>query len=100
MIFGIVFCLIFTAADVFPEDDSSRTDSGRASGIDQAPWFSFPYPGQWGNPTFLASAVIAMISGPVSQPNEIIGGIWSHCRISDHYDAVLPGNTYIRSDSN
>ena len=65
MVFGIVFCLIFTAADVFPEDDSSRTDSGRASGIDQAPWFSFPYPGQWGNPTFLASAVIAMISGPV-----------------------------------
>ena len=65
MIIGIVFCLIFTAADVFPEDDSSRTDTGRASGIDQAPWFSFPYPGQWGNPTFLASAVIAMISGPV-----------------------------------
>ena len=79
MIVGIVFCLIFTAADVFPENDSSRTDSGRASGIDQAPWFSFPYPGQWGNPTFLASAVIAMISGPVSQPNEIIGGFWLHC---------------------
>ena len=67
MIFGIVFCLIFTAADVFPEGDSSRTDSGRASGIDQAPWFSFPYPGQWGNPTFLASAIIAMISGLVSE---------------------------------
>jgi len=42
---GISFCAIFTATDVFPEGDASRTDNDRADGIKEAPAIFFPYPG-------------------------------------------------------
>ena len=43
---GISLCAIFTATNVFPEGDASRTDNDRADGIKEAPAIFFPYPGR------------------------------------------------------
>ncbi|XP_057527401.1 nucleobase-ascorbate transporter 1-like [Amaranthus tricolor] len=60
-----VYAIILTAAGAYkhkphPTQISCRTD--RANLISTAPWFKFPYPLQWGPPTFDAGHSVAMMA--------------------------------------
>ncbi|XP_074286011.1 nucleobase-ascorbate transporter 1 isoform X2 [Silene latifolia] len=60
-----IYAVILTAAGAYRHTpirtkNSCRTD--RANLISTAPWFKFPYPLQWGPPTFAAGHCFAMMS--------------------------------------
>ncbi|XP_021776206.1 nucleobase-ascorbate transporter 1-like [Chenopodium quinoa] len=60
-----LYAVILTAAGAYRHkpghtQNSCRTD--RANLISTAPWFKFPYPLQWGPPTFAAGHSIAMMA--------------------------------------
>ncbi|KAL1160920.1 hypothetical protein V6Z11_A07G097300 [Gossypium hirsutum] len=71
-----IYSLILTAGGAYRNKPiatqiSCRTD--RANLISTAPWFKFPYPLQWGPPTFSASHSFAMMSAVLVSMVEGIG---------------------------
>ncbi|OWF43864.1 solute carrier family 23 member 1-like [Mizuhopecten yessoensis] len=65
MLFGWALSGIMTAADVIPFDPKSihfkaRTDA-RGDVVENANWFYFPYPGQFGSPIFETGAFSAFL---------------------------------------
>ncbi|XP_023931886.1 solute carrier family 23 member 1 isoform X2 [Lingula anatina] len=88
IVWGICAIITFTS-DVtgwFPEDKDSwgfgaRTDS-RGSVLTDAPWFRFPYPGQWGLPTVSVSAVFGMLAGVLASMVESVGDYYACARLS------------------
>ncbi|XP_019636191.1 PREDICTED: solute carrier family 23 member 2-like isoform X1 [Branchiostoma belcheri] len=79
MIIAWIFCAILTVANV--PYFTARTDE-RIGVLQQAPWFRFPYPGQWGMPTVSVAGVFGMLSGVLSSMIESIGDYYACARLS------------------
>ncbi|KAK1296412.1 Nucleobase-ascorbate transporter 1 [Acorus calamus] len=60
--------------------NSCRTD--RANLISSAPWFKFPYPLQWGAPTFDAGHTVAMMAGVLVSLIESTGAYKAASRLA------------------
>ncbi|KAK7485848.1 hypothetical protein BaRGS_00022843 [Batillaria attramentaria] len=79
-------CFIFTATDVLPPDESkwgyaARTDT-KSEVLSLAPWFRFPYPGQWGVPTVSVAGVLGCIAGSLASIVESVGDYYACARLS------------------
>ncbi|XP_053409591.1 solute carrier family 23 member 2-like isoform X5 [Nycticebus coucang] len=71
-------CFVLTVTNALPTVPSAygylaRTDT-KGSVLSQAPWFRFPYPGQWGVPTVSLAGVFGIIAGVISSMVESVGG--------------------------
>nr|XP_003221103.1 PREDICTED: solute carrier family 23 member 1 isoform X1 [Anolis carolinensis]XP_016849220.1 PREDICTED: solute carrier family 23 member 1 isoform X1 [Anolis carolinensis]XP_016849221.1 PREDICTED: solute carrier family 23 member 1 isoform X1 [Anolis carolinensis]XP_016849222.1 PREDICTED: solute carrier family 23 member 1 isoform X1 [Anolis carolinensis] len=90
VLFGLILtwilCLILTVSNAFPTDStaygySARTDS-KGDVLSRAPWFRFPYPGQWGVPTISLAGVFGIIAGVISSMVESVGDYYACARLS------------------
>lgn len=84
LITAYVISLIFTYTNVFPNDPNhhlykARTDI-RANVIEEAQWFRFPYPGQWGLPTVTVAGALGMLAGVIASMIESIGDYYACAR--------------------
>ncbi|KAL9967255.1 hypothetical protein ACROYT_G025440 [Oculina patagonica] len=81
-----IICAIITAAGGFTDNKdspqySARTDA-RIFVLNEAKWFRFPYPGQWGRPTVSAAGVFGMLAGVLASMIESIGDYYACARLS------------------
>ncbi|MBN3310649.1 S23A1 protein, partial [Amia calva] len=79
-------CYILTEYNVFPSDSRhyghfARTDL-KGDVLAQAPWFRFPYPGQWGVPTVSLAGVFGILAGVISSMVESVGDYHACARLS------------------
>uniref|UniRef100_A0A8C6SIW1 Zgc:110789 n=1 Tax=Neogobius melanostomus TaxID=47308 RepID=A0A8C6SIW1_9GOBI len=79
-------CYILTKYNALPSDPSeygylARTDL-KGDVIGQAPWISFPYPGQWGMPTVSVAGVVGILAGVISSMIESVGDYHACARLS------------------
>ncbi|XP_064614434.1 solute carrier family 23 member 1-like [Liolophura sinensis] len=79
-------CYILTVTNALTSDQEewgyrARTDSGIYV-LNNAPWFRFPYPGQWGAPVVTAAGVFAMLAGVLASMVESIGDYYACARLS------------------
>ncbi|XP_038963448.1 solute carrier family 23 member 2-like isoform X2 [Rattus norvegicus] len=80
-----LFCFVLTVTNTFPESPTAygymaRTDT-KGSVLSQAPWFRFPYPGQWGLPTISLAGVFGIIAGVISSMVESVGDYHACARL-------------------
>ncbi|KAK7300392.1 hypothetical protein RJT34_11236 [Clitoria ternatea] len=80
-----IYAIILTASGAYRHkpaatQDSCRTD--RANLISTAPWFMFPYPFQWGPPTFSAGHSFAMMSAVIVSMVESTGAYMAASRLA------------------
>ncbi|EXC27253.1 Nucleobase-ascorbate transporter 1 [Morus notabilis] len=80
-----IYSLILTASGAYRDKPnrtqiSCRTD--RANLISTAPWFKFPYPLQWGPPTFSAGHSFAMMSAVLVSMVESTGAYKAASRLA------------------
>ncbi|XP_048244617.1 solute carrier family 23 member 2-like [Haliotis rufescens] len=84
-----LFCHVLTITDVFPNNATlpgylARTDAAsRLQAVDNAPWFYFPYPFQFGMPTFSAAGYVGLLAATISSVIESIGDYFAAARVSD-----------------
>uniref|UniRef100_A0A3B1KFE8 Solute carrier family 23 member 4 n=1 Tax=Astyanax mexicanus TaxID=7994 RepID=A0A3B1KFE8_ASTMX len=81
-----LICYLFTIYDVLPSDSDqygylARTDI-KGDVIGGAPWFRFPYPGQWGMPTVSLAGVLGILAGIISSMIESVGDYHACARLS------------------
>ncbi|KAM6168226.1 solute carrier family 23 member 1-like [Erethizon dorsatum] len=81
-----LLCFVLTVTNVLPSVPTApgymaRTDS-RGSILSQAPWFRFPYPGQWGLPTVSLAGVFGIIAGVISSMVESVGDYYACARLA------------------
>ncbi|XP_068459441.1 xan_ur_permease domain-containing protein [Clinocottus analis] len=81
-----LICYILTIYNVFPTDPDqygylARTDL-KGDILSQAPWFRFPYPGQWGMPTVSLAGVVGILAGVISSMIESVGDYHACARLS------------------
>ncbi|KAL2093742.1 hypothetical protein ACEWY4_011054 [Coilia grayii] len=81
-----LICYILTITNVLPADPSqygylARTDI-KGDVIGSAPWFTFPYPGQWGLPTVSLAGVFGILAGVISSMIESVGDYHACARLS------------------
>ncbi|XP_064199009.1 xan_ur_permease domain-containing protein isoform X1 [Anguilla rostrata] len=81
-----LICYLLTIYDVLPSDPEqyghmARTDL-KGDVLGQAPWFRFPYPGQWGLPTVSLAGVFGIMAGVVSSMVESVGDYHACARLS------------------
>ena len=81
IIFMWSFCAILTITDALESGSPARTDT-KLSVLFNAPWFRFPYPGQWGLPTVSVAAVFGMLAGVMGSLIESIGDYYACARLS------------------
>ncbi|XP_058047279.1 solute carrier family 23 member 1-like isoform X1 [Ahaetulla prasina] len=90
VLFGLtitwLLCFVLTITNVLPSDTRAygylaRTDS-KGDVISKAPWFRFPYPGQWGVPTISLAGVFGIIAGVISSMVESVGDYYACARLS------------------
>ncbi|CAN9507678.1 unnamed protein product [Ophioblennius macclurei] len=79
-------CYLLTIYDVLPSDSrqygyEARTDV-KGNVLNEASWFMFPYPGQWGLPTVSLAGVIGIIAGLICSMAESVGDYHSCARLS------------------
>nr|XP_005991386.1 PREDICTED: solute carrier family 23 member 2-like [Latimeria chalumnae] len=79
-------CYILTITNVLPSDPKmygymARTDLKKDT-LNQAPWFLFPYPGQWGFPTVSLAGVFGILAGVISSMIESVGDYHACARLS------------------
>uniref|UniRef100_A0ACB8FP26 Uncharacterized protein n=2 Tax=Sphaerodactylus townsendi TaxID=933632 RepID=A0ACB8FP26_9SAUR len=79
-------CFALTVSNVFPSDPkaygyAARTDR-KGNVLSEAPWFRFPYPGQWGVPTISVAGVFGIIAGVISSMVESVGDYYACARLS------------------
>ncbi|XP_066490582.1 solute carrier family 23 member 1-like [Tiliqua scincoides] len=79
-------CLALTLSNVFPSDPKvygflARTDN-KGDALSKAPWFRFPYPGQWGVPTISLAGIFGIIAGVISSMVESVGDYYACARLS------------------
>uniref|UniRef100_A0A4W4DTF8 Uncharacterized protein n=1 Tax=Electrophorus electricus TaxID=8005 RepID=A0A4W4DTF8_ELEEL len=81
-----LICYLLTIYNVLPSDPEqygylARTDTkGDVTG--SAPWFRFPYPGQWGLPSVSLAGVLGILGGVISSIIESIGDYHACARLS------------------
>uniref|UniRef100_A0A8C8SX27 Solute carrier family 23 member 1-like n=1 Tax=Pelusios castaneus TaxID=367368 RepID=A0A8C8SX27_9SAUR len=81
-----LICFALTVTNTFPSDPAAygylaRTDI-KGDVLSQAPWFRFPYPGQWGVPTISLAGVFGIIAGVISSMVESVGDYYACARLS------------------
>ncbi|XP_054881371.1 solute carrier family 23 member 2-like isoform X2 [Poeciliopsis prolifica] len=81
-----LICYILTVYDILPAEPGqygylARTDL-KGEVISQAPWFTFPYPGQWGKPTVSLAGVVGILAGVISSMIESVGDYHACARLS------------------
>ncbi|XP_030646398.1 solute carrier family 23 member 1-like [Chanos chanos] len=81
-----LICYLFTIYNVLPSDPTqygylARTDIN-GDVISRAPWFRFPYPGQWGVPTVSLAGVLGILAGVISSMIESVGDYHACARLS------------------
>ncbi|RXN01076.1 Solute carrier family 23 member 1 [Acipenser ruthenus] len=81
-----LICYILTEYKVLPSDPEAygywaRTDL-KGDVLGQAPWFRFPYPGQWGMPTVSPAGVFGILAGVISSMIESVGDYHACARLS------------------
>ncbi|XP_042369552.1 solute carrier family 23 member 2-like, partial [Plectropomus leopardus] len=79
-------CYLLTIYDVLPSDPAqyghlARTDV-KGDVVNEAPWFTFPYPGQWGMPAVSLAGVFGMMAGIICSMAESVGDYHSCARLS------------------
>ncbi|XP_039716797.1 solute carrier family 23 member 1-like isoform X2 [Pteropus medius] len=80
-----LLCFVLTTTNTFPSAPTAygylaRTDT-KGSVLSQAPWFRFPYPGQWGLPTVSLAGVFGIIAGVISSMVESVGDYYACARL-------------------
>ncbi|XP_040857875.1 solute carrier family 23 member 1-like [Ochotona curzoniae] len=80
-----LLCFLLTATDSLPSAPTAygylaRTDT-KGSVLTEAPWFRFPYPGQWGLPTISLAGVFGIIAGVISSMVESVGDYYACARL-------------------
>ncbi|XP_035866827.1 solute carrier family 23 member 1-like isoform X2 [Phyllostomus discolor] len=80
-----LLCFVLTATNALPSAPTAygylaRTDA-KGSVLSQAPWFRFPYPGQWGLPTISLAGVFGIIAGVISSMVESVGDYYACARL-------------------
>ncbi|ELW68800.1 Solute carrier family 23 member 2 [Tupaia chinensis] len=80
-----LICFILTVTNALPSAPTAygylaRTDT-KGSVLNQAPWFRFPYPGQWGLPTISLAGVFGIIAGVISSMVESVGDYYACARL-------------------
>ncbi|KAM5303374.1 solute carrier family 23 member 1-like isoform 2-T9 [Glossophaga mutica] len=78
-------CFVLTVTDTLPSAPTAygylaRTDT-KSHVLSQAPWFRFPYPGQWGLPTISLAGVFGIIAGVISSMVESVGDYYACARL-------------------
>ncbi|XP_064601384.1 solute carrier family 23 member 1-like [Liolophura sinensis] len=78
-------CYVLTMTNVFPPDKLhpsyfARTDV-RKQLLRTSPWVYFPYPGQYGTPSFNAGAFIGMIAATIASTLESIGDYYACAKV-------------------
>ncbi|KAL7871092.1 hypothetical protein SRHO_G00085890 [Serrasalmus rhombeus] len=81
-----LICYLFTIYNVLPSEPDqygylARTDV-KGDVIGSAPWFRFPYPGQWGLPTVSLAGVLGILAGVISSMIESVGDYHACARLS------------------
>ncbi|XP_065277628.1 solute carrier family 23 member 1-like [Emys orbicularis] len=81
-----LICFALTVSNAFPSDSAvygyvARTDI-KGDVLSQAPWFRFPYPGQWGVPTISLAGIFGIIAGVISSMVESVGDYYACARLS------------------
>ncbi|KAM3926594.1 solute carrier family 23 member 1-like [Leptodactylus fuscus] len=81
-----LICYILTITNVFPSKPEAygyfaRTDV-KGNVLSRAPWFRFPYPGQWGMPTVSLEGVFGILAGVISSMVESVGDYHACARLS------------------
>ncbi|XP_076997125.1 solute carrier family 23 member 2-like isoform X2 [Tamandua tetradactyla] len=80
-----LLCFVLTVTNTLPLAPEAygylaRTDI-KGSVLSQAPWFRFPYPGQWGLPTISLAGVFGIIAGVISSMVESVGDYYACARL-------------------
>ncbi|XP_027017824.2 xan_ur_permease domain-containing protein [Tachysurus fulvidraco] len=81
-----LICYLLTIYNVLPSDPNqygylARTDI-KGDVMGNAPWFRFPYPGQWGLPTVSLAGVLGILAGVISSMIESVGDYHACARLS------------------
>uniref|UniRef100_A0A8C1QG09 Zgc:110789 n=1 Tax=Cyprinus carpio TaxID=7962 RepID=A0A8C1QG09_CYPCA len=81
-----LICYLLTIYNVLPSDPDkygylARTDI-KGDVMGRAPWFRFPYPGQWGVPTVSLAGVLGILAGVISSMIESVGDYHACARLS------------------
>ncbi|XP_040920463.1 solute carrier family 23 member 1-like [Toxotes jaculatrix] len=79
-------CYLLTIYDVLPSDPAqyghlARTDV-KGNVVNDASWFTFPYPGQWGMPTVSMAGVFGIMAGIICSMAESVGDYHACARLS------------------
>ncbi|GFQ06308.1 nucleobase-ascorbate transporter 1 [Phtheirospermum japonicum] len=80
-----IYSLILTASGAYrgrPRDTQFSCRTDKANLISTAPWFKFPYPLQWGPPTFAAGHAFAMMSAVLVSMVESTGAYKAASRLA------------------
>ncbi|XP_022058796.2 xan_ur_permease domain-containing protein [Acanthochromis polyacanthus] len=81
-----LICYLLTIYNVLPTDPDqygylARTDL-KGDVMSRSPWFTFPYPGQWGMPTVSLAGVVGILAGVISSMIESVGDYHACARLS------------------
>ncbi|XP_050409384.1 solute carrier family 23 member 1 [Patella vulgata] len=81
-----VICVILTVTGALSDDPkgwgyAARTDT-KLRVLDEADWFRFPYPGQWGTPTVSLAGVFGMLAGVFASMIESVGDYYACARLA------------------
>ncbi|KAL1562367.1 N-terminal acetyltransferase [Salvia divinorum] len=80
-----IYSLVLTASGAYrgrPQNTQINCRTDRANLISTAPWFKFPYPLQWGPPTFAAGHCFAMMSAVLVSMVESTGAYKAASRLA------------------
>ncbi|XP_023609277.1 solute carrier family 23 member 1-like isoform X5 [Myotis lucifugus] len=80
-----LLCFALTETNILPSAPTAygylaRTDT-KGDVLSQAPWFRFPYPGQWGLPTISLAGVFGFIAGVIASIVESVGDYYACARL-------------------
>ncbi|XP_062860868.1 xan_ur_permease domain-containing protein [Trichomycterus rosablanca] len=81
-----LICYLLTTYNVLPSNPEqygylARTDI-KGDVINSAPWFRFPYPGQWGLPTISLAGVLGIFAGVIASMIESVGDYVACARLA------------------
>ncbi|XP_044026151.1 solute carrier family 23 member 1-like isoform X2 [Siniperca chuatsi] len=79
-------CYLLTIYDVLPSNPAqyghlARTDV-KGNVVNEASWFTFPYPGQWGMPTVSLAGVFGIMAGIICSMAESVGDYHACAKLS------------------